>query len=204
MAQVYARIRPGDAGSDHDLLLLPLRQRLKLRKKGDKIAHESFGLPVKAVRELLEAGVLEAGADLPPELVRALAEAAALDQAADQSLRDAMRPAHDKEADEAQEAAVGRALEAVAEQRQEAAARSATLQGEDEGEAGATTDKSEDDGVSGARSDLVPVHKRRHGAARLLSVQPSKAVMFIPGQGFRPFVFHQCFDNAVQVTALPW
>ena len=67
--QVFARFRPGDSGSEDDQLFLPLRQRLKLRRKGDKIAAEHFGLPVKAVRELLEAGVLEAGADLPPEIV---------------------------------------------------------------------------------------------------------------------------------------
>ena len=40
--------------------------------------------------------------------------------------------------------------------------------------------------------------QRRHGNARLLTVKPAQVVMFIPGQGFRPFNFHHCFDNASQ------
>ena len=33
-------------------------------------------------------------------------------------------------------------------------------------------------------------------------VQPAKAVMFIPGQGFRPFLFSQCFDHASEQQAV--
>ena len=37
--------------------------------------------------------------------------------------------------------------------------------------------------------------KRRHGNARLLSVQQGKAVMYVPGQGFRPFHFGAVFGE---------
>jgi hypothetical protein len=197
--QVFARFRPGDGGDDNDKLFLPLRQRLKLRRKGDKIASESFGLPVKTVRELLESGVLQTGTDLPPEIFAALAEAAQLDKEADQALRDAFQPKAEKDA----EAEAGEE-EAAEMQAQMAEAEAAAAAAHAEG----VQDDAEDaDGSTSAEDQPVVVRKhvpvqRRHGNARLLTVKPAQAVMFIPGQGFRPFQFHHCFDQKSQQQAV--
>lgn len=195
--QVLARFRPGDAGSDDDQLLLPLRQRLKLRKKGDKIASEHFGLPVRAVRELLEAGVLEAGAELPPQIVQALADAASLDQAAEQSVLAAMRdsqqhPGNQDVSDD--EAARGEGATAAVLMDAGAVA-GGQPQGDDlSGRVDSTRDDTELSDTAAAAQIPVAVHQRRHGSARLLTVQPAKAVLFIPGQGFRPFLM-PCFGG---------
>eukprot|EP01045_Picozoa_sp_COSAG04_P003124 COSAG04_NODE_124_length_24698_cov_622.094963_2_plen_741_part_00 len=195
--QVFARFRPGDSGDDSDKLFLPLRQRLKLRRKGDKIAAESFGLPVKTVRELLESGVLQTGADIPPEMFAALAEAASLEQAADGAFRDAFQTKEEKDAADEAEEAEAAAMAEIAEAEAAEAAAAAAAAG-----IGAGRDADESSGGESASAEEVQVSRphvavqRRHGNARLLSVKPAQATMFIPGQGFRPFQFHQCFDNA--------
>ena len=194
--QVFARFRPGDSGDDTDKLFLPLRQRLKLKHKGDKIASESFGLPVKTVRELLESGVLKTGTDLPPEIFAALAEAASLDTAADSAIREAIKRPGEKDPEdteaEAAEAAARMVVQASEDEAAAVAAASAASTADDED----GSEKQEDQPFASKRPHVAV--QRRHGNARLLTVKPAQAVMFIPGQGFRPFQFHSCFDQSSQ------
>jgi hypothetical protein len=197
--QVFARFRPGDSGDDNDKLFLPLRQRLKLRRKGDKIASEQFGLPVKTVRELLDSGVLQTGTDLPPEIFAALAEAANLDKAADGAFRDAFQPKEEQDAEDVEAEAAEAAAMAAQVAEEEAAAAAAAA--DDEAQAADTQDESDTSSEQTAEVSSRRPHvavQRRHGNARLLTVKPAQAVMFIPGQGFRPFNFHNCFDQSSQ------
>ena len=201
--QVFARFRPGDDGDDNDKLVLPLRQRLKLRRKGDKIASESFGLPVKTVRNLLESGVLQTGTDLPPEIFAALAEAANLDRATDGTWRalfsqDAGSAEDQEEADRNDALAAQAAEEAAAAAAAEAALDDTQGNIRDEDEFNVYTQETAPEQLELGRKRPHVAVQRRHGNARLLTVKPAQVVMFIPGQGFRPFNFHHCFDNASQ------
>jgi kinesin family protein 5 len=197
--QVFARIRPGDDGDDNDKLVLPLHQRLKLRRKGDKIGSDSFGLPVKTVRALLDSGVLQTGTDLPPEMYAALAEAADLDRAADGAWKaslgqDAVSAGEGEELDE---------LDSTEAQALEEEAAVSVVAGDgmhgnipdDEFSANNAQETMSEQPELGHRRPHVVV-QRRHGNARLLTVKPAQVVMFIPGQGFRPFNFHHCFGKA--------
>ena len=201
--QVFARFRPGDDGDDNDKLVLPLRQRLKLRRKGDKIASESFGLPVKTVRDLLESGVLQTGTDLPPEIFAALAEAANLDRAADGTWRalfsqDAGSTEEQEEFDRNDELAAQAAEEAAAAAAAEAALDDMQGNIRDDDELNVYTQETAPEQQELGRKRPHVAVQRRHGNARLLTVKPGQVVMFIPGQGFRPFNFHHCFDKASQ------
>ena len=194
--QVGARFRPlgsGDTDDGADVLLLPLRQRLKLLKPGERLPSSAHcGLPVSTVRELLATGVLESGADLPAEVIQALMDAheasSSAERAANEADQDAAAPA-----EEDRWGAGGGGMAAAEEEA--AAQRPGAAVEHEEREAAAGGPREDEEELGGGGGGEAGMKKRRHGNARLLSVQQGKAVMYVPGQGFRPFHFGAVFGE---------
>ena len=191
--RVAVRVRPRkhDA-SRHDGLVLPLHQRLKLLKKGQKLGSlddERGG----ATQEQLTQALAEHG-DLSPELLEALMEAqqlgAVMNEAAAQE-RGGPKGGKDIEVEAGSSAALA-VEQAVASQQ------TTTLTDHDHQSLKAAEKKAKKAIDGDDDKENQEIEKRANGS-KLLLVQPSRVVMFVPGCGLRPFHFPTvCDDKAAQ------
>jgi len=179
---------PGRA--DTARLVLPLHQRLKMLKKGEKLMGadaEREGVDREAV---LRALVGEGAEGLDPEVMAAVLEAEQLRAAARQAATEAAgfvgEWSEDTEDGEGgglgngggDEDGAGGALGAAPFSARQAEARAAAeLKAKAAEDAGSFAD---DDGAA--------------GRAKVLAVTPTRAVMFVPGAGVRPFHFAHVFS----------
>ncbi|KAK3275974.1 hypothetical protein CYMTET_15929 [Cymbomonas tetramitiformis] len=189
--QVAARFKPGNQSKDRQLCL-PLHQRLKLLKKGEKLQFgvEEATLPVEVVNELMAGG-----ADMTPELMQALLEAKALEH----SLRSAQNAAND-----------------VKSRRQwidndtDADSTGGLVEGDENAGNGllnSALDWSEErrDGRRGSKSEDEELTSRliqREARACVLAVQRTRVVMYVPGAGVREFHFAESFGKDTEQSAL--
>ena len=204
--QVAVRVRPRKHGRSSRGVILPLHQRLKTLKKGEKLTFESAALPADQIAEMAR----EQG-DLPPEVFQALLEAAQLEASAKQAQQQA---AQNRAGGSGSGGAVEEAGEAGGEasggttggDAQQAAAAAVAAAG---GEAGAggkgggdksAAGKDKDKENSSANEEVEGGEARggNGGGARLLLVQPTRVTMFVPGVGVRPFLFSSVLDERAE------
>ena len=189
--RVAVRVRPRkhDA-SRHDGLVLPLHQRLKLLKKGQKLGSLDDERGGATQEQLAEA--LKGQGDLSPELLEALMEAqqlaAVMNEAAAQE-RGGPKGGKDIQVE------AGSGAAAAVEQAAASAGQATTLTDSDhkylqaaEKEAKEKRKENQENGDG--------VEKKANGS-KLLLVQPSRVVMFVPGCGLRPFHFPTVCDDKV-------
>ena len=198
---VAVRVRPRRHGRSERSVVLPLHQRLKTLKKGEKLSFAAAALPAEQIAQIAK----EQG-DVPPELFQALLEAAQLEASAAQAQAQASaaRPGGGTGgaeeglqqdtadvADDAQAAAAG----------VDAAAEAGGVAGGGKGGAAATAeggakpgDKADKENAEGAAPP------RADSGTRLLLVQPSRVTMFVPGVGVRPFLFGTVLDDQTEQT----
>ena len=198
--RVCARLRPRKHASNKEGLVLPLHQRLKLLKKGQKLGSLDEELAGSSSEQLKQA--LEQQGDLPPELLQALLEAQQLDavlHSAESQARGGPRGGAGTEVEDSSAAA--HAAAAVADATSDAQKVTRTdLEAVKDAEERA---KQTEDAAEKAKKEEEERQKEEEEAARkgngsrLLLVQPTKVVMFIPGCGVRPFIFSQVCDEEV-------
>ena len=200
---VAVRVRPRRHGRSERSVVLPLHQRLKTLKKGEKLSFAAAALPAEQIAQIAK----EQG-DVPPELFQALLEAAQLEasaaQAQAQAQASATRPgggtggaeeglqqdAADV-ADDAQAAAAG----------VDAAAEAGGVAGGGKGGAAATADGGAKPGDKADKENAEgAAPPRADSGTRLLLVQPSRVTMFVPGVGVRPFLFGTVLDDQTEQT----
>jgi len=191
--RVAVRVRPRkhDA-SRHDGLVLPLHQRLKMLKRGQKLGSLDEERGGSTQEQLCEA--LKDQGDLSPELLEALMEAqqlgAVMHQAAAQAAGGPKGGA-DIAVEEAAHAAAAAA---------EASTEATTLTADDHkslAQAEAAVGKEKAKEKEKAVDDKENGDEQGKGGTKLLLVQPSRVVMFVPGCGLRPFHFPTVCDDKV-------
>jgi len=181
--RVAARFKAG-AQRDRQLLVLPLHQRLKMLKRGEKItAEEAAGDKGVCIEELkAQLVTMAGGGDLDADVLEMLQDAQNLQHAATRAETDASnleRRVFDKWDSEEAPGAGGNAADNTSTQTHAAGA-----------------------GASGFGYDDTETQRRRSGRSRVLTVERSKVVAFVPGVGVRPFIFAHVFDkDAAQETA---
>jgi len=199
--RVCARLRPRKHASNKDGLVLPLHQRLKLLKKGQKLGSLESELEGASQDQLAEA--LKGQGDLSPELLQALLEAQQLDAVmgqAESQARGGPKGGEETEVEEASNAA--HAAAAAAEAAQDA--QKLTKEDHESLKKAEEAEKAKEggDGPAGAaekeKAEEEEAAKRKGNGSRLLLVQPTKVIMFIPGCGVRPFLFSHVCDEAVE------
>ena len=199
---VAVRVRPRRHGRSERSVVLPLHQRLKTLKKGEKLSFAAAALPAEQIAQIAK----EQG-DVPPELFQALLEAAQLEasaaQAHAQAQASAARPgggAGGAEEGSQQDAADVTDDDQAAAAGTDAADEAGGAAGG--GKGGAATvdggakpgDKEDKENAEGAAPP------RADSGARLLLVQPSRVTMFVPGVGVRPFLFGTVLDEQTEQT----
>ena len=201
--RVCARLRPRKHASNRDGLVLPLHQRLRLLKKDkngkftQKLGSLEDEIRGSSQEQLKEA--LEQQGDLSPELLQALLEAQQLDAVMGQA---------ESQARGGPKGGVDVAVEAGSHAAHAAAAAAdaagdtskltkesfdALKEAEEKAKAGEDADQAKKDTEEEAAREEEMNAKTGNGS-RLLLVQPTKVVMFIPGCGVRPFLFSQVRD----------
>ena len=193
--RVAVRVRPRRHSGRGDGLVLPLHQRLRLLKKGEKLSFDDAALSRDEI-----AKSFSNGEELDEELLQALLEAQALGavdrQAAAQAAGGpggaAIRWADDDDGGgaAAADAAEEEPQPLTAEDKKDLAAAEAEVAA-----AEAAVPKAADDGDDKENGENAAAAERKCGSAKLLLVQPSRVVMFVPGSGVRPFVFPTVLDG---------
>jgi hypothetical protein len=190
--RVAVRFKPG-VQRDRQLVL-PLHQRLKMLKKGEKIsAEEAAGEKGLSVDEVKAQLVHMAGGDLDADVLEMLQDAANLQHAASRAETDAInqeRRILDKWDSDAGPGGTGTPAET------EQDPTNAAWAGGHGGSAGGSGGPPEA-AATGAEDvqDEGVAQRRRSGRSRVLSVERSKVVAFVPGVGVRPFNFAHIFDK---------
>jgi hypothetical protein len=203
--RVCARLRPRKHASNKDGLVLPLHQRLKLLKKGQKLGSLESELAGASQDQLAEA--LKSQGDLSPELLQALLEAQQLDavmgQAESQARGGPKGGSSDIEIEEGSHAAhvAAAAAEAAGDTQKLTKADHESLRKAEEAEKAKEGDdaksRAEREEKEKAEEEEAATTKKGNGS-RLLLVQPTKVIMFIPGCGVRPFLFSHVCDEGVE------
>ena len=198
------RLRPRKHATNRDGLVLPLHQRLRLLKKGQKLGSLDEEAAGSSQEQLAEA--LKEQGDLSPELLQALLEAQQLDAVTDQAEAQARggpkggKFGIDVEEGSAAAHAAAAAADAVPEATPLTSADHEYLK-QQEQKASADDDaekkrKKEEEEKAKDADDAAAAGVKSNGS-KLLLVQPSKVVMFIPGVGVRPFLFSSVCDEQV-------
>jgi kinesin family protein 5 len=200
--RVAVRVRPRKHdGGRADGLVLPLHQRLRMLKKGEKLGAFEAEQAGATQEQLAEA--LKGQGDLSPELLQALLEAqqlgAVMGEVGAQAAGGPKHRAIEVDADAGEADHVASALAEAAStvapltkadkeyiDQAEAEAKAAKKEGKEDKE-------NEDEGATSAS---------KQGGAKLLLVQPSRIVMFVPGCGIRPFLFSNVCSGDVSQTAV--
>jgi len=194
--EVCTRFKPGNHRNRDDFLV-PLHQRLKLLKKGEKLNTGDQGLGRDALSGLMK------GADLPEDILDALSECDRLSQAGMKAQRDAsgiqgregFEPVFGWPADNSPGTDMLDADDALS-----SAIADTSLAAAPQG-AARTTDRAEytsthlESGIDEGKDDLDLAFTRKGGSACVLAVQSSRVIMYQAGLGIRPFVFKSCFDE---------
>jgi len=193
--RVGVRFKPGPPLSNRDLVL-PLHQRLKMLKKGEKISFEEAkgerGLPVELIEQLARTGV-EVDADVLQMLQEAKQLACTVQNAETAARNEDRVYTKDEGAWESEGGGTVRGL--TEEETRRVAETSGALMG---GEGGsAATGRTSDQGgaVEEHGSDENEGQRRSKGKPRVLAVLPCKVVLYVPGLGVRPFHFVKTFDG---------
>eukprot|EP00041_Stephanoeca_diplocostata_P010964 m.175482 g.175482 ORF g.175482 m.175482 type:complete len:689 (+) comp18355_c0_seq2:116-2182(+) len=210
---VTARFRPGATATRRSDFFLPLHQRLKLRKPGELLTFKDAenGLDDSAITSIAGGSATA----LPPELVRALLDAARLGHAASRAETDGASASAlwtsdvaNNLGDDADGNGSGKRAR-VANGDGDVAAEGHDMHPPADNAAdnrrrqGAAADQ-----PRAARHAAHLARQRRHegaarrgGQARVVSVDPSRVCMYVPGQGVRKFMFEHVFkDSAAQHT----
>jgi len=199
--RVAVRFKAG-AQRDRQLLVLPLHQRLKMLKKGEKItAEEAAGDKGVSIEELkAQLVTMAGGGDLDADVLEMLQDAQNLQHAATRAETDANnleRRVFEKWDSEGAPGAGGDAADNTSTQAHAAGVGASGFGG---GGGGGTSSESSRDTVQA--DDDTETQRRRSGRSRVLTVERSKVVAFVPGVGVRPFIFAHVFDkDAAQETA---
>lgn len=201
--RVAVRFRPSRTAGKVRSFVLPLHQRLRLRRRGEQLhfEEEARGLDSDRLQ-----GMVEAGEELPPDLIRALLEARRLEHLSRQAETGTTAADHwrDTSADE------GRAAERAVGLGEAERSLSDGVEGvhgpEVPGEAAMVASSAESrsdlrdptggDSATAAADDLpLTSHKRKTGErARVMAVRKASVTVFVPGAGLRPFAFERVFD----------
>ena len=193
--RVACRIRPRKHASNHDGLVLPLHQRLRLLKKGQKLGSLDEERAGSSSEQLAEA--LKDQGDLSPELLQALLEAQQLDAVMGQAESQARGGPKGGSASTEEEAAhvAAAVADAVSNATPVTAADMEYLKkAEEEAKGDQAAEEKKKAEEAKAEEEEAAAAKKASGA-KLLLVQPSKVVMFIPGCGVRPFLFSTVCDE---------
>ena len=189
--RVAVRVRPRRQRGSEGAVVLPLHQRLKMLRRGQKLTFKDAGVGPDELAAALRA---QGDTPLEPELLQALLEAHALGALEKQALAQARSGPEGRVAVPAETDAVG--LDDGGDEAEAAPLVAATLTELDvRSEAGATPEGCADHAVAIARGGVDAgmtrdeAVTRRGGEARMLLVQPSRVVMLVPGIGIRPFSF---------------
>jgi len=188
--RVAVRFKPGVQRERQ--LVLPLHQRLKMLKKGEKIsAEEASGEKGLSVHEVQAQMANMAGGHLDADVLEMLQDAQNLQHAARRAETEANnqgRKLLDKWDDEV--AAGGAAADAP----ENTAAADAGGSGSAGGGGGGGLSLQDNSEIEEEHSET---QRRRNGRSRVLSVEKSRVVTFVPGVGVRPFNFANVFDKDV-------
>ena len=205
--RVCARLRPRKHASNKDGLVLPLHQRLKLLKKDkngkftQKLGSLEDEIRGSSQEQLKQA--LEQQGDLPPDLLQALLEAQQLDAVmgqAESQARGGPKGKGDVEVEEGSHAAHAAAAASDAANDTSKLTKEnfdALKEAEQKAKEGEDPEKKKKEEEEEKAKEEEEASKKANGS-RLLLVQPTKVVMFIPGCGVRPFLFSQVCDEQVE------
>jgi len=205
--RVCARLRPRKHESKQDGLVLPLHQRLRLLKKGQKLGSLEEELSGSSQEQLKEA--LEQQGDISPDLLQALLEAqqvrAVMGQA-EQQARGGPKGASEMEIEEGSHAehvaaAVADAqkdVQKLTQQDHESIKSAEDRVNNDEDAA----EKAKKEAEEAAYEEEMAKMAAKSNGSKLLLVQPTKVVMFVPGLGVRPFLFSTVCDENTEQRAV--
>ena len=190
---VASRFRPGRP--DGSKLVLPLHQRLKMLRKGEKLmgaAAEREGVDRAAVLESLVE--MDPGGEMDPEVLAAVLEAEQLRRAAEQAAAEAVE--HDAVwADEDDSSSGGGGVSSGerdgGDETAGALGAASFSARQAEARAAAEAKRRVEEDVKG--SNGCSVDGRLGPSPKVLAVTPTRAVMFVPGAGVRPFHFARVF-----------
>ena len=198
---VAVRFKPGTQRERS--LVLPLHQRLKMLKKGEKIsAEEAAGEKGLSVDEVKAHMVHMAGADLDADVLEMLQDAANLQHAASRAEMDACNQEGRVLGDKWDTESVGGGAGSLERQPDLAnEARAAEAGGRSTENSSGNSPKTASNAQDAAQDD-ADAQRRRAGRSRILSVERSKVVAFVPGVGVRPFNFAHVFDKEASQEAL--
>ena len=173
-------------------LVLPLHQRLKMLKRGEKITvEEAAGQKGLSVDELKE--MVKDGGELDADILEMLQDAQNLQHAANRAQTDADNHdfKHLSSWDSGGADGGGDCAEDKKTRNTEIAAGSSGTLGE--GSVGGERVQSSQ--TTFQIEDESEFSRRRSGGSRVLSVDRFKVVTFVPGVGVRPFNFSNVFDK---------
>jgi len=201
--RVCARLRPRKHESKTDGLVLPLHQRLRLLKKGQKLGSLEEELGGSSHEQLKEA--LEQQGDLSPELLQALLEAqqvrAVMGQV-EQQARGGPKGESSMEVEESSLAAHAAAAAADARNDTQKLTKQdhESIKNAEENvkKAEDTAAKAEKAAAEAAYEEEMAKMAAKSNGSKLLLVQPTKVVMFVPGLGVRPFLFSTVCDERIE------
>ena len=142
---------------------------------------------------------MEEGASLPPEIIEALLEAERLSAAARQAVADERADARRgcRQAGIIEEGNEGDGASAEGDDGPDAATPAATPAATSAGEAALAALTNAAPAHDSAEAAEEALQNRgsifRRDSARVLAVQPSRVVMYVPGIGVRPFLYSHVF-----------
>ena len=178
--KVGVRFRPARSAARGGRVILPLHQRLKLMKAGEKLTHDEFaGIAVAQVDKLV-------GSNLAPETIQALLDAEQLLHVAKRAELDARDPLSRTWQDIDTDV---ESLGLVEKEREQSLQQALQHAGFDPRKKKAKADEKE--------NEHAWDHVKSSGA-RLLKVEQGSVSMFVPGAGVRPFHFASVFDGAAR------
>ena len=199
--KVAVRFKPGTQRDRQ--VVLPLHQRLKMLKKGEKItAEEAAGEKGVSVEELKAQLVTMAGGDLDADVLEMLQDAQNLQHAATRAQTDANnqeRRLLDKWDSDAGPGAGGGAADHSGNAAAHAAGGTNVAGDGGAGGGGASSASSQ---AAVQAEDDTETQRRRSGRSRVLTVERSRVVAFVPGVGVRPFNFAHVFNKDASQEAL--
>jgi len=187
---VTARFSPGDGCERRSDFVLPLHQRLRIRKKGEMLSFEAAerGLDENVIKELV------GSSQLSPEIVRALMEASKLGHAAHRARVDANQFENEDMAFDDSEG-MGE-MEVDGDNANGPVANAANNNGFINFDL--EPERTASDIERQTRQFQQHIAAPRHGGhPRVLSLQESQAIMYVPGHGIRQFFF----ENVVKPQA---
>ena len=196
--QVATRFRPRRHAEGSKKLVLPLHQRLKLMKKGEKLdfwgenqenTDENYGLSETAIKKLVESG-----AELSPEIIQALMEAEQLEHAGKQARREADQCIWKGDGDmNFDDDGAQDIVTEEANSDQVNSNGSNSISGQAANSSSTTCTKTREEAEDPERREESAVSAKKRGT-RVLALQDSRVVLFVPGLGIRPFHFSGVYN----------